>query len=269
MIKLKEVYYTYNNGNNALKNINLKIKSGETTLIIGRNGSGKSTLANVISNIFECTKGNISIDELEINKYTKSIDIRKKVNIVFQNPSNQIIFNRVYDDIAFTLNNLKFEKDKIGEIIKESLKKVGMSDYIYSNPFELSLGQRQKIAVANILAIKPKYIVFDESTSMLDSSSKKDIYDLIKNLVKENIGVVFVTNNLEELLIADRIVVIDNGEIVKEFLKKDLLNNIDYLTKLNFIIPFIVKIIIYLKSKNIIIEEYNQDNILRLLYEIE
>lgn len=267
MIKLRNVCYSYSNGNNALKNINLNINSNEVTLIIGKNGSGKSTLANVISNIFISSKGSISIDNQVINKKTKSIDIRKKINIVFQNPSNQIIFNRVFDDIEFTLNNLKIEKEKINPIINKSLKLIGMLDHIYDNPFELSLGQKQKIAIANVLAINPKYIVFDESTSMLDASSKKDIYNIINTLKKEKKGIIFVTNNLEEILIADKIIVLENGKIKKQFYKNEMLENIDNFKELGLEIPFILKVIMHIKSQNKNFEDYSHDNIINLLKE--
>jgi energy-coupling factor transport system ATP-binding protein len=264
MIKLKDVSYTYKNGVKALKNVNLNINSGEITVIIGNNGSGKSTLGNVTARIFKPSSGNLTIDNQDINKL-KTIDIRKKIGIVFQNPNNQIIFNRVYDDIAFTLNNLKVSKEEIDSRIKDSLRSVSMDNYINNNPYELSLGQKQRIAIANVLAVNPKYIVFDEATSMLDARGKKDIYNIVKDLASKNVGVVFITNMMDEILLADKLVVIDKGEIIKVIKKEDIIDNINILSKLGMELPFIIRLIMDLKKKNINLNKLDEDEILSLI----
>jgi len=240
MIKLENVNYIYKEGNVGLKNINLEIKKGEITAIIGNNGSGKSTILSCIANIIKY-KGKISLDNCDIRKIN-NIELRKQIGIVFQNPNNQIIFNNVYDDIKFTLNNLKL--DDYDNRIKKSLKIVKMEDYINSNPYNLSLGQRQRIALASVLSTNPKFLLLDEITSMIDYNGKQDIYDLLQDLKNKGIGIVLGTNIIDELIYADKIIIIDtNHQIKAQLTKKDLLENVNILKENGFNIPFVFKVI--------------------------
>jgi len=252
MIKLDGVSFGYDNV--ILDNINLEINSNEITFIIGKNGSGKSTLAHLISGLKRLNKGTLTIDEEVINKKTNIKSFREKVGIVFQNPDNQIIFNRVYDDIKFTLENMNMPKDKIDDIIKSSLKEVGMEEFINSNPYNLSGGEKQRVAIASILALNPQYIIFDEATSMLDIEGKKAIYSLIKKLKAKGIGVIFITNIMDELIYADKIIVLDNKKLYT-YDKKELFNSINILKSHNLDIPFNLKIIDKFKIKNVSSEE--------------
>lgn len=171
MIKICNLSFKYKNSNNILNNINLEIQDGETIAIVGENGSGKSTLAKLISGILKIKQGQIVIDNLDLNKKDDYKEAVNKVGIVFQNPENQIIFNNIYDELSFSLKTLS--KEEIEKRITESLKKVNMIDYINKDLYELSLGQKQRIAIAEVIARKPKYIVFDEPTTMIDSSRKR------------------------------------------------------------------------------------------------
>lgn len=171
MIKICDLSFKYKNSNNILNNINLEIQEGETIAIVGENGSGKSTLAKLISGILKVKQGKIVIDNLDLSKKEEHKEAVQKIGIVFQNPENQIIFNNIYDELSFSLKTLsKEEKD---ERIGNSLKKVNMFDYINKDLYELSLGQKQRIAIAEVIARKPKYIVFDEPTTMIDSNRKR------------------------------------------------------------------------------------------------
>ena len=143
MIKIKGVSFKYKNGTEVLKNINIEIKDGEFVTIIGKNGSGKSTLAKIISGLEKPSKGEVLVDEMSTLKKSNFLELRKKIGIVFQNPENQILFNNVYDDIAFGIKNLKLEDVDLR--IKQSLQKVGMEEFINHNTFELSLGQKQRV----------------------------------------------------------------------------------------------------------------------------
>lgn len=217
MITLENISYTYKNDTKALQDINLEISKGEILMIVGSNGSGKSTLGNIIANIIK-GKGKILLDNKSLKKF-KPEEIRKTVGIVFQNPNNQIIFPKVKDDIIFALNNLKIP-DKEERIIN-ALKQTGMSDFIYKNPYELSMGEKQRIACACVLAIDPEYIILDEVTSMIDYKGKKDIYNLILDLKKKNKSIVFITNDLTEVIYADKLVLLDKGKI-KKIIKSDV-----------------------------------------------
>lgn len=244
MIKLEGITFKYDKL--VLDNIDLNIDKNRVTFIIGKNGSGKSTLANLISGLLFPSSGKIYLDDIELNKKTSNTIIRKKVGIVFQNPSNQIIFSKVYDDIKFTLENMKVPKDIIPNKIRNSLEKVGMLNHIESNPYNLSGGEKQRIAIASQLSLNPDYLIFDEATSMLDINGKKDIYKLIKTL-RKNMGIIFISNDISELIYADDIVIIDNHKAFK-FTIADILKNNDILTKYDLNIPFIFKVA---KSLNI------------------
>lgn len=244
MIKICNLSFKYKNSNNILNNINLEIQEGETIAIVGENGSGKSTLAKLISGILKVKQGNIVIDDLDLSKKEEHKEAVKKIGIVFQNPENQIIFNNIYDELSFSLKHLsKEEKD---ERIGSSLKKVNMFDYINKDLYELSLGQKQRIAIAEMIARKPKYIVFDEPTTMIDSNGKEQIYNIMKNLKKEGYTIIYTTNLAEEILLADRILILKNGQIINEIKKENLMSSVDILKEKNIKLPMIIEIAIQL-----------------------
>jgi energy-coupling factor transport system ATP-binding protein len=254
MIKIENLDIGYET--NILENTNLIIDKGKITFIIGKNGSGKSTLGNTLSGLKKFKKGNILLDNINLKKEKDIKKIRTKIGMVFQNPSNQILFTRVYDDIKFTLENINTPKDKIDSIIKESLDKVDMSDHINSNPYNLSGGEKQRIAIASILALKPDYIVFDEATSMLDINGKEDIYKLVNKLKKEGLGIIFITNIIDELIYADDIIIL-NDKTATKYSRKELFNNLNILKENDLNIPFTLKIIDLLKSKGISVNNKN------------
>ena len=182
MIKVENLYYKYKKQNNFILNdINLEINSGEFISIIGNNGEGKSTLVKLLSGILPPTTGNIYINDLDTKSKKDFINIRKNISIVFQNPENQIIFERVYEELEFTLKNLNFSKDDIEKQIDNALELTGMKDFKYTNTSELSLGQKQKIVISEALAINTEIIILDEPTAMLDPISKKEIMKLLSD----------------------------------------------------------------------------------------
>lgn len=245
MINISNLSFKYKNSNNILSNINLEIQEGETIAIVGENGSGKSTLAKLISGILKTKQGKIIIDDLDLSKKEEHKEAAKKVGIVFQNPENQIIFNNIYDELSFALKDLS--KEEIDERITNSLKKVNMYDFIDKDLYELSLGQKQRIAIAEILAKKPKYIIFDEPTTMIDSTGKEQIYDIIKNLKKEGYTIIYTSNLAEEILLADRILILKNGQIVNEIKKENLMASANILEQNGIKLPMIMEIALELK----------------------
>lgn len=260
MIKLEHLTCGYDN--NILEDINLNISQNKITFIIGKNGSGKSTLGNILSGLKTNFKGNLFINNNQITKRTPLTDIRKLIGMIFQNPNNQILFTRVYDDIKFTLENMNTNKSDIDTIIKNSLEKVNLLDKINSNPYNLSGGEKQRLAIASILALNPKYIIFDEATSMLDINNRKEIYKLIKKLNKNNIGIICITNIMDELIYADEILIIDNKQIFK-YTKEELFNNLNLLKEHKLDIPFTLQVINILKNKGISVS--NEEEILEKL----
>ena len=250
MIKVKDLDFKYKSSKfNILENINLEFKEGEVFSIIGKNGTGKSTLLKLISGLIKSTKGEICIDDINVDDKKRFKEIRKKVGIVFQNPDNQILFNRVYDDVEFALNNLELENKE--ERIKQALEKVDMIEFMNNDTYKLSLGQKQRINIASVLAVKPKYILLDEPTTMIDSQGKEKIYKIIRELKKEGFTIIYVTNNINEILISDRILMLENKRIKNTFNKEDILENINLLEESDIRIPEIIYIILKLKQKGI------------------
>lgn len=218
---------------------------------------GKSTLAKVLSGLETPTKGQIYIDEINTIDKKEFLNIRKKVGIVFQNPENQILFNNVFDDIAFTMKNLKIENYE--EKIKEALKEVEMEEYINSESYNLSLGQKQRVTIAGVIATNPKYLILDEPTTMIDPQGKEEIYKLINKLKEQDYTIIYISNLIDEILMSDKIIVIEDGMIIKIFEKKDILNNIDFLKEHAIRIPELVELVYKLKNKNIDLKILNWD----------
>lgn len=214
-------------------------------------------MAKIISGLEKPNSGQVIIDDINTKNKKSFLEIRKKIGIVFQNPENQILFNNVFDDIAFTMKNLGIENYK--EKIENALKKLNMQEFLNSESYNLSMGQKQRVAIAGVVAYNPKYIVLDEPTTMIDSEGKEDVYKMVYELNKQGYTIIYITNFIDEILIADRIVVIEDGRIINNFAKKDILNQVDFLKKHKIKIPHIVELIYELKSKGIDIKIENWD----------
>lgn len=247
MIKVRNVTYGYKKENDILKDITIDIKDNETIVVMGRNGSGKSTLGKLISGIIRPKEGKILIDDLDIADKKNKEEIRKKIGIVFQNPENQIIFNNIKDELSFALKDLKSEE--VEKRIHEVLTKVHMEDKIKDDLYELSLGQKQRIVISEILAKHPKYIVFDEPTTMIDSKGKEKIHNIIEELKKEGYTILYITNMAEEILLADRILILDNGRIVEEIKREELLDKLQVMEQYDIKIPVLLEILQELKKE--------------------
>lgn len=268
MIKIQNLKFKYKEENYILKDINLEINQGECIAIVGKNGSGKSTLAKLIAGIMKPTKGNIFVDEINTRDKKEYINLRKKVGIVFQNPENQIIFNNIDDELSFALKNLKL--NDIDLRIEEALKKVKLDKTKIGELDELSLGQKQKITIAGVLAINPDYIVFDEPTTMIDSEGKEAVYKIITTLKDKGYTIIYITNNTEEILLADKIMILDDGQIVEKIAKQEIVDKVDILRKYNLKVPTVVTILEKLKKNNINIntEILSIDSITKQIIEV-
>ena len=265
MIKVENVSFKYKNSDNLiLDNLNFEVNDGEIVAIVGENGSGKSTIGKLISGILKLKHGNILIDNYNI----KDKSIKDKMGIVFQNPETQIIFNNIYDELSMSLKNLG--KEEIEKRIESSLEQVGMLKYKNKNLYSLSLGQKQRIMIAEVLAKQPKYIIFDEPTTMIDTKGKETIYKIIKDLKNKGYTIICITNLADEILIADRTLILKNGKISEE-IKKDELIDKSYLLRENGIKePVLLEILNKLKENGIIlnIQDYTIENFVSELKEI-
>ena len=255
MIKIENLNFKYKKEENILKNINLDIKEGECIAVVGKNGSGKSTLAKLIAGIMKPTKGDIFIDDINTKNKHEYINLRKKIGIVFQNPENQILFNNLDDEISFALNNLNLDNKELR--INEALKKVKIEKEKIGDLDELSLGQKQRIAIAGVLAINPKYIVLDEPTTMIDSEGKDAVYSIIKELKEAGYTIIYITNNTEEILLADKVIILNEGQIVETIKRSEMVEKTEVLKKYNLKVPTVIAILEELKKNNINIDEDN------------
>lgn len=265
MIKVENVSFRYKDSDLVLNNLNFNVYEGEILAIVGKNGSGKSTIGKLMAGITKLRNGNIWIDDIDISKRKNQEEIRNKVGIVFQNPDNQIIFNDIDDEVAFSLKNL--DKTEIEKRIQEALEKVEMANFREKDLYTLSLGQKQRIMIAEILTKNPKYIILDEPTTMIDSLGKEKIYKIIKGLKKQGYTIICITNLADEILLADRVLILENGKIVAELQKEELLEKVDELKKYEIKVPTILEILAELKKEGIAldIEEYTTAQLLHAL----
>ena len=214
LIEARGVSYSYN-GKQALSRIDLSIGSGQFVVVLGPNGSGKSTLARLLNAIILPTQGEVSVDGHLTSDKAFVFDIRKTAGLVLQNPDNQIIGDTVEDDIAFALENMGLHPSWIDSIITDVLEQTGLTAQRFSNPRELSGGQKQLLCIAGILAMKGRCIILDEALSMLDRENRNLIVDLLHRLNRENgLTVVMTSQDTEDALNADLVVVLDGGKVI-------------------------------------------------------
>ncbi|MBR1737554.1 MAG: energy-coupling factor transporter ATPase, partial [Firmicutes bacterium] len=227
---------------NALNDINIKINKGEFVSVLGHNGSGKSTLAKTF-NALIIPEGTLVINGLDVGKEENIWEIRKSVGMVFQNPDNQIIASVVEEDAAFGPENLGIESDEIVKRVDDALENVGMAEYRKSEPSHLSGGQKQRIAIAGILAMMPECIVLDEPTAMLDPIGRREVMQTIEKLKRENnITVVLITHFMDEAAKAERLIVMNEGQIVTQGKAKDVFADVKKMKKLRLDVPYMAEI---------------------------
>ncbi len=246
LIEFNNVSFSYetqdDNGNvttnKVLENFNLKIEQGSFVAILGHNGSGKSTVAKLTNGILTADEGEIIVDGIKAENDESIYSIRRKVGMVFQNPDNQIVSSIVEEDVAFGVENLGIEPSECRKRVDEALKTVNMYDYRLRTPSKLSGGQKQRVAVAGIIAMKPKCIVLDEPTAMLDPSGRKEVLDTIIKLNKqENITILLITHYMDEVVLADRVVVMDNGAIMLDGTPREVFSNPEKMDELYLEVP--------------------------------
>lgn len=245
-IKAENLCYTYEEdegkGVAVLNNVSLTISRGEYVAVLGHNGSGKSTLAKLLNMILTPTSGKIYIDGRDINADDITEDdifaIREKIGMVFQNPDNQLVATVVEEDVAFGPENLGLAPEVIRERVDSALAEVEMTEFAKYAPHRLSGGQKQRIAIAGIIAMKPECIIFDESTSMLDPSGRADVIAIMEKLNRTSgITVLNITHHMDEAVRADRVIVINDGEVSIDGTPAEVFSNMQLLKKFGLEAP--------------------------------
>ena len=222
----------------AIDNISLSIKKGDFVGILGHNGSGKSTLAKQLAALLKPSSGVIYVGGMDTAKEEQILDIRKTAGLVFQNPDNQIVSSIVEEDVAFGVENLGVEPKEIRKRVDNALKTVGMYEHRLKAPNKLSGGQKQRVAVAGIIAMKPMCIVLDEPTAMLDPSGRREVMNTVKKLNKEEgITIVLITHYMDEAVQADRVVVMDDGQIKLDDTPRNVFAKVDEIKALGLDVP--------------------------------
>ena len=220
MIQIKNLYFKYED-ELILKNINLELKDSTYTAIIGANGSGKTTLAKHLNALLMPAKGSVVVDGIDAKKHPE--EVRKKVGFVFQNPEDQLVYSIVEDDIAFGLENLGMKNNEMKTKVNQIIKDLNIEYLAKKNVNMISAGQKQLAALAGILAMNPKYIVFDEPTTLLDNKNKNNILDIISRLNKKSrMGIILVTNLLSDIKYAENVIVMGKGSIIFNGKKSEL-----------------------------------------------
>ena len=222
----------------AVDGVDLDVKKGDFVAILGHNGSGKSTLAKQINALLVPTEGTLYVDGMDTKDPEKVWDIRQSAGMVFQNPDNQIIGSVVDEDVGFGPENMGIPTKEIWERVEESLRSVGMWEYRHSSPNKLSGGQKQRVAIAGVVAMHPKCIVLDEPTAMLDPVGRKDVIRTVRALnMVEYVTVILITHYMEEVIYADKVIVMDDGKVVMQGTPGEIFSQVDTLKKYRLDVP--------------------------------
>ena len=222
----------------AVNDVNLDIEAGDFVAVLGHNGSGKSTLAKQINALLIPSEGTMWVDDMDTAEEPELWKIRQKAGMVFQNPDNQIIGTVVEEDVGFGPENMGVPTDEIWKRVDDSLKKTGMTAYRYQSPNKLSGGQKQRVAIAGVVAMRPSCIVLDEPTAMLDPNGRKEVLKAVSELnKKENVTVVLITHYMEEVIHANKVYVMDGGNVVMQGTPREIFSQVETLKKYRLDVP--------------------------------
>jgi biotin transport system ATP-binding protein/energy-coupling factor transport system ATP-binding protein len=238
MIKIENVTFRYDrSGEPVLNRINTTIDEGEYIGIVGPNGCGKTTLVQHLNALLYPATGRVSIDGMSTDDESCVEEIRRRVGMVFQNPDNQIVGMTVEEDIAFGPGNLGLPSPEIRQRVDESLARVGLKNHANRQPHTLSGGEKRLVSIAGILAMKPRYIIFDEPTSYLDPSGRDRILSLIEEINKQGIAIIHITHNMDEIVNAGRIIVMNEGRIAFAGSPREVFGKVEQMKVLKLNIP--------------------------------
>lgn len=244
ILQFKDVYFTYDEETQgeephwAVNGVSLEIKKGDFVAVLGHNGSGKSTLAKLSNAILIPDKGQVLVEGIDTSDEERTMDVRSHVGMVFQNPDNQIVATIVEEDVAFGPENLGIEPAEIRRRVDDALKAVDMYDYRDKEPHKLSGGQKQRVAIAGIIAMQPDCIVLDESTAMLDPKGRREVMDTIRRLHDDlGMAVVYITHYMDEAALADRVIVMEKGDILFDGTPLEVFQNVEKLRSVGLDVP--------------------------------
>lgn len=257
MVKADSLTFKYLNEEDktekiAVNSVSMEVKKGEFLVVLGHNGSGKSTIAKHMNALLLPTEGKMFVDGLDTVEESLLWDIRSKAGMVFQNPDNQLVATIVEEDVAFGPENLGVDPIEIRKRVDDSLKKVDMYEYRKHAPHLLSGGQKQRIAIAGILAMMPECIILDEPTAMLDPSGRKEVLETIKD-VNKNLGItiILITHYMDEAAQADRVIVMDKGEIKMEGTPREVFANVEEIKNIGLDVPQVTELAYEMQKEGI------------------
>ncbi|MDD7363061.1 MAG: energy-coupling factor transporter ATPase [Peptoniphilus sp.] len=250
MLEINHLVFRYEDADkNAVDGVDLKIEKGEFVAVLGHNGSGKSTLAKCINGLHRPVEGDVIVDGMNTKSEEDIWKIRARAGMVFQNPDNQIVATVVEEDVAFGAENLGVERDELRRRVDYALDAVEMSEYKDAQPYNLSGGQKQRVAIAGILAMNPDYIILDEPTAMLDPVGRQEVMKTILRLNREeNKTIVLITHFMNEAVLADRVVVMEDGSVILEGEPREVFNQVDTMKEIGLDVPQVTELAFRLKK---------------------
>lgn len=257
ILETKNLEYFYGDGTHALKGVNIKIEEGKRIVVVGVNGSGKSTLFLNLNGVLKASKGEILYKGEKLKYDKKSLmKIREKVGIVFQNPETMLFSSNVYQEVSFGAINLGLDKEEVKNRVETSLKEVNMEDYREKSIHFLSYGQKKRVSIADIIAMRPKLIIFDEPTASLDPRHSKEVVDIFNRLSKLGITIVVSTHDINFAYSwADYVIVMNDGQIRKEGSPEEVFSDRPLMNECYLEIPYLLETYQELKNKKLISEE--------------
>jgi energy-coupling factor transporter ATPase len=258
MIELDNVSFSYRGSEPdavpALRDLNIEIAPGQQVAIIGHNGSGKSTLVKLLTAILYPTEGNVRIDGVPVDR-EHQWEVRRKVSVVFQDPDDQLVMNRVIDDVAFGPENLGLARDEIAERVRSSVEMLGLDDIGDRLIEDLSSGQKQRVAIAGALAMRPMFLILDEPTSLLPVPVAMRLISAVRDLsLSENMGVLHVTHSMYEAVLFERVVVMDAGRVILDGPPAEIFRDVDKLREVGLDVPLAASLADRLRARGIPIE---------------
>jgi len=243
MIQIENITFRYDQNEPVLRSLNLTVGEGEYVCLIGPNGCGKTTLIKHFNALCVPHEGSVLVDGMNTKDASAVREIRRRVGMVFQNPDNQIVGMSVEEDVAFGPGNLGLPSEEIRKRVDASLATVGMTDYAKRPPHTLSGGEKRLVSIAGVLAMNPRYIAFDEPTTSLDPSSRQRVLEMIRKLNQDGIAMIHITHDMNEIVHADRVMVMDQGAISLNGTPREVFRHIETLKALGLHIPQVTEIL--------------------------
>jgi energy-coupling factor transport system ATP-binding protein len=259
MIEIEGLSFTYRTGEAdavpALRDLELNIEPGQFVAIIGHNGSGKSTLVKLLTAVLYPTQGEIRIEGVPVD-HEHQWEVRRKVSVVFQDPDDQLVMNRVEDDVAFGPENLGLPRDEISERVESSLEALALGQIRERLIEDLSSGQKQRVAIAGALAMRPRFLILDEPTSLLPVPVAMRLISTVRELNREgDMGVLHITHSMYEATLFDRVVVMDEGRVILDGTPAEVFRNVDKLREVGLDVPLAASLARRLRARGVPLEE--------------